>query len=721
MTAVMAGRSRCIEMPKSYTVTGPDGRTYSGTAPDDATQEQILAYVKSNAAQAQQQPAAAQAPQPASQANGLATNAMNGLMLGYNDELGGALEAVIGKARGDKRPISDVYREAQQSQEGQEKQYQADHPIAAAGAEVAGGSLPAFLTAGATRAPAAVNTAEQVMRGVQPASRFGRLMKAGGVGGAYGGASGMGNAEPGHEMEGLGYGTAGGALAGVGFDLGIEAGSAVAGKLAGPLQRMGAYLKSVLGGDAPVPAAPQPKTPSAVQGRFLDAMAADNTTPLATLEQAKQRQRIGKDTSIAEVSGRNVQDLARTTYTLGGEGKEFARKQLDAQTGRAQVERVTRDAEDAMGTKAIDSDQLVDDIGRARTARGNVEYDAARNQPVTGSAELNKMLESTPIYRNVWEGVHGPLREAGGTKLPPLFNDKGKLARSPTVEDIDLIKRGLDGRIYTTQGRAMDDAASYKKPALGAMEDRRREMLETVDPLVPEYATARANSANSIEQQEAVELGRSVIEKGDLGRDITKKLNALTPAQRSLAKKGAMDAIEQTILSAADSGAKNGNVVKSIYGWGYGAKEKQLRALFGDEAYDQFAQRMEAEIAKVELRNYVMGGSQTANKMGDVAATDDALHTAGSAAVDVATGAPRTALQRVMRFGADRTIGYSRAGYTEGTRAEVAKKAFGSDMTEIESFLSGLEKMRLEREAVMTGRRQMTLAAGSAGGLVAGQ
>lgn len=374
-----------------------------------------------------------------------------------------------------------------------------------------------------------------------------------------------------------------------------------------------------------------------------------------------------------------------------------------------------------MGTRAVDSDKLIDDIGAAKVAQGNIDYGVARSHPVTGSEKLMKLLQ-LPLMRKTWEKAVVPLREAGGTDLPPLYNAEGKLTRSPTIEDIDLIKRTMDARIYDVKsGRAMDEAASYEKPTLGAWTDRRRELLEEVDELVPEYATARANQANATEQQEAIEFGQSLLDKKTLGRDIEKAFAELTPAQRQLAKKGAMDAIQIRILDAADSGAEHANVVKSIFGWGKGGKAKQLQALFGQKEFAEFERRMMAEINMVRTRNHVLGGSQTANKDAEAQDVDDLIQTAASAVVDVGGGNTKTGILRGTRELVSQGIDRMRTGYTEGVRTEVAKQIFNTDkVTDAEVFLGKLEEMRLQREAAMRGKRTASAVAGSMGGLVGG-
>lgn len=690
-----------------------DGKPQLITVPDDATDDEIDELVNASNPHTMED----RKRSPVEFAADMTGKFNSGVMSGFDDELLGAFDATAQamSGHGGFSQWGDTYRKQREGYDQRKRDFTADHPMIATAAEATGGAVPAaaaVVTGGATEAPAVASTL----------ARYGRTS---GIGAAAGAASGYGNASPDERLQEAGKGAL------IGGTLGPAIGGAAAlyGKyspqLGSGIKRIGAYIDEVMNGAKPAQIPQQQiqqqaqQIPSSVADRVLGAFERDSTTPAKVLDDMRAQQNAGRPAGIADVAGANTQGLARATYTAPGAGKQIAATRLNERAD-AQPGRISADLDAAAGRPTVDSDELSDSIRKQQKIDSKKAYDTAFARGDLPDEELKDILESAPIYQDVHVGMANQLRNVGETRVQPLFDTEGSLMRAPTVEDIDIIKKGLDAQIYTTKGLAIDDATAYRKGTLSAMMDRRQELLARADGLAPEYASARAKWASATEQQEAIELGQRLIDANARGRDIAKELARLTPAQRVLAQQGAMDSIQQKLAVATDA-SEYANVAKAVYGWGKGNRAKQLEALFGKEQFAALDAKLKGELQMVKTRNTVMGGSQTANKIAEMDDADAAANVAVNVGVDALAGNKLGALTRAGRFVSSQTVDRFRSGITEGVRSEIADQLFNFDnVSKAEDFLRGLEQMRAAREAAMRGNRSFSTAAAISGGGQAG-
>ena len=159
----------------TYLLTAPDGRKFrvTGDTPEGALQAL--------------QTMMGEQPQPEGQGfgNNVAQAAGDGLFFGFGDEISARLNAVTGydAASGSYGNWGTTYGEQLDAVRGQEKQFKADHPVIATGAEVAGGLIGAAVPVGAAMGGATLGA--QAMRGAATGAAMGGLYGFGeGEGGA---------------------------------------------------------------------------------------------------------------------------------------------------------------------------------------------------------------------------------------------------------------------------------------------------------------------------------------------------------------------------------------------------------------------------------------------------------------------------------------------------------------------------------------------------------
>ena len=504
----------------------------------------------------------------------------------------------------------------------------------------------------------------------------------------------------------------------------LPAGMDAMSRLRAPAQRLAGWVERQTGVPASVitgQPGPTPASFGTADQKILQAMERDGSTPLGYMAAAESNAAVGAPLTVADMGGPNVRGLARATVTLPGQGRQLAESNI---SGPARVDvaqpRIQGYVEGLAGGPARNTD---DALAAARAKlRGESEsaYQRAYAQGELRSPELRDQLEGVTFYRQVYE----PMREALNARskdvyIPPLFNEAGKLARNPTVRDIDLMKRGIDGHLYAAGKPVISTAESAEKAVLSETKGSRRELMDIVDQLAPGYAAVRKQFGNEFEIQKAMESGLDAMNMTP--RQITAAMNGMSKAAKDEFKRSALDAVRLRLLDAADRGRRT-DLAKAIFGTGAGTGRARLAALFGGDgkAFARFEQQMRNELTRYESRAFQLGGSQTANKLAETEDLNADLMGAGAnAAVTAATSGPASAVAGGMQRLAGPLTNRARSAALEGTRDEIARDLFrpGSDLDAVNAFLQRLEELRRARIAAGGQLPFYTGAAGAAGGL----
>lgn len=688
-----------------------DGRDQVISVADDSTPEEIDEIVNELGSAPEQRI-------NAGTLAGVGTLLTRGATFGFGDEMSGAGDAVAEKIRGNKEPFGDIYERRRRVYDQVADEFMTDHPLLGGTAEATGAILP---TVGAilAGAPQASPAGQQVIaQGGNALRRIGRAM---GLGGAGGGLSGFGNADPGERTEGAGIGATIGTAFGAGAGGLVETLSPVASRLREPARRIISYVEDMISGPPAVPraAAPVDVMPSAAQSKILQSLERDQITPAAVADRLRAQQQLGKPQGIVDAAGNNTSGLGRATVTLPGPGRQTAIEALNARAD-GQRSRVQQNVETGVRLPAVDTDALSRRIIEQRSTAARPAYQKAYAKGELDDPDLIDAIDENPALAQAHNKARALLANAN-KQVPELFNpETNQLIRYPTVEDIDLIKKGLDRRLYNNKRGANDaDEPALDKYFASLLEGQRTRMLSATDRVAPEFGAARKQFAGTTAMSEALEAGQDFFNMDE--RHVTRLMSEMTEGEQEMLRTGAVDAIRRRLLTAADN-AEYPNVVKSIFGYGKGAKRDLIATLFRTpDEMARFEAQMEAEILMHQTRQRVMGGSQTANKMADASDSAVPAEVIADAALDVAGNGLRSGAMRVGRSLVDNTVGRWQAGFREGTRSEIADELFNfTDAERSQQFLRELEQIRLQREVAMRARRTTSGLGGLLGGTTAG-
>lgn len=643
-------------------------------------------------------------------AAGAAGSLINGLTLGNQHRLSGLVDTIMGRGK-DLPSNIEAERQKQAAFSSRMPALDATGQIAGnmAGAALLPEKALAGMFAGAGPVRAALNT------GVLGA----------GVGGVTGGSM----AAPGQAAAGAGQGMVAGGLTGLALGAGVPLAQNALGGLADSVGTAAGRLKSYaqskfmgapeaptgpLQAGSPPPATPvpaplpnqPPSGPQAGVGRVLDALQADSMTPMGIRTRLQAASAVGKPQSIAAVApkGGATQTALQTAYVKPGPLRTEVGGALDNAVGGA-TGRVRSDLSDYTGLPMSDTEATGASLTASRKASSGPAYEKAFAQGEVGDPNLAYHLESAPAYADAHNLMRSSQNESGysGTAAAPLFEDS-RLVRTPTVRDLDMIKKGLDAKVRDAAGGLKIDAASQtKKEAVGNYEGLRKDLLDIVNPLTPSYTAARQKFGDSSEITNALQDGRDLVTRGENASPFEAKsaLSDLSDAGKAAYRSGVQDSIRRRLMSATDR-SEYANVINDLFGQEGGSKREMLQQVFGrGDAYDQFKARMLQENSRFALQRFVKGNSDTATKLA-AAKEEDGLQLAESAAhgptslfgkgMHVAGKTLRGAIGAEQQAAATRELYAPRAGDQADAFMKALEDAAAKRLARKSGNAAGLEK-----------------------------
>lgn len=279
----------------------------------------------------------------------------------------------------------------------------------------------------------------------------------------------------------------------------------------------------------------------------------------------------------------------------------------------------------------------------------------------------------------------------------PLSAYNMQKVERPTVETLDLIKRGLDQQLNQYRNPITRDLVLEGNPEAQAVNTLLNQFKGRVDNLVPEYAAARKAYQTGIEPRTALNLGYKELPRGNVPeRQFTEALSRLAPENLPEAQRGYATAM----ADAVDRQRLAVNPYNTVYG--SPLQQSKVSALFPDGA-SKFAQTANLERDMQKTLVETIGGSPTqARRMADET-FDTGL--SPSSIMEFATAPKLSIAKRVGRWAGD-TI--TTGG--QGKADEIAPALFNTDTTAVLQYLDDL----MRKDAEMTARRR---AYGKAGGL----
>ena len=493
----------------------------------------------------------------------------------------------------------------------------------------------------------------------------GNVMRMGGAGAAWGGASGFASGEGGPAARinaAIPDALLGGAL-GAGAPVAGAVGKAIAesgaGRWAGehvvaPLARgaarvLDALTPKVSPASLSAAAPGGPKVPTGMDvrgpGAWLQGVAdaAENTTTRGAqrrIAQALARDRmtpdqvgarladLGDGATLMDAGGDAMRRLGRTINTMPGEGSQIMGDMLKAR-GRETAPRMIADINRVAGDDA----PFLVTFGKAQNARSKAAkeaFDEARSAGLNLSDDMKRILEEAPAARRAWDRV---VKEAA---------DKGE--KLTAVDVAHRVKQ-----MIADQADAAFRNEGVGRKGAGDLAERWRGALHRANPKIEAADKAFAAESDVID---AMALGRRFMERGvnetgDMVRP--EALAKLSAAQ----KEGFAVGVFDTMRSAADAGPDAARRLAKQLDESGGLRKRLVEVLGAADA-DKLFKAADRELTFQGTRNFVRGNSTSADKMMDVA---DMLGGGGGAKLpttpdDVAMGVLGRGLEMLRRQGA---------------------------------------------------------------------
>lgn len=629
----------------TYKITGPDGSVYEVTAPEGATDAEIMAYAQTGAAP-KAAPPTPLAPVSTGQAVlGTARNLLQGATMGFSDEL----EAAIAKGldvSGLPSSITGVpsdlsYEQYRQMLENQRLGVSQQFPTLSAGAELTGAAIPAFLTRGQSLRAAPVT-------GLEVAPGLGRQMAEGaGLGFLYGGTTAAGKAEGGigERIAAMPEGATLGTVFGVATPLGMAG-----------IKKGWEFGKSLFTGDRTAEATDKAKQ------LILESLRRDEITPAQASSRIAELEAKGvPDVMLPEVAGRATTQRLSAAANFPGGGIDTVSEKL-IRNVQNQGTLLPQYLSQAFGVRGGNSSQMVDSILASRSAQAAPLYNKAYFADPQGTVlryvndpKVNSLLK-LPQFKDAAEEATTLLRAEGA--IPA----NGSVSLTPTVQNLDRIKRGLDTLINKET-----DAVTGKMTELGRIYvGKKNEFLNAVDAAVPEYKAARQAFAGNTEAANAIRLGRQVINASDdQWRDITKQLAAMPASNRGLAAFGVLDELGLKLDAAAQQvGTRAPDLTQLLTKVRNAKRIEQFIPSMAERKL--YRERLEALQTKASVKNAVISGARSTPLRAEM---QDLTEGATSGELSsLAAGNPAPAIAR----GVQQWIMNKRSGITETVAKEMA-------------------------------------------------
>jgi len=560
---------------------------------------------------------------------------INGPLMGFGDEVLGAIGGAIDTIKQPKQSLSDLvlgnrpktfsdnYRANRDTVRGMQDAQREQNPWTT-GLTQTMASAPMMLLnpAGALGMAPAV---------AQKTGVVANSMRAAGMGAGYGAVGGAGNSTA-------------NTVGGVATDsaIGAATGAALGGISTPIIAGMGAAGGNVMNRLSETSAA------ATAREKIAQALARDargqvftsgQSNPLAQI--LARQNKLGPESALVDAGGKNTNQLLDTIATLPGRTKD-AVTQVQRQRTATAGERLRGAADQALGTNGARLTTTLESLDAQRSAAAKPLYDQLRTMSVNADDDLVSIVQAANQL-----GALGEAKTMATALREPFTLDPAQ-AGSWGMRDLDHVKRGLDTLIdrntnpngkLTAVGRAMDQ---LKQQLVSKLDDL------AVDPNTGTsvYKAARDAYAGPSQLMDAAQRGRQSITQDEAA--ISGVVRGMSASELEAFRIGAFEGLRGKL--GTQSGQTN-----ILNMWKEPATREKLQVIFGDErAFREFASAAARESAMKRIQS-VGTGSQTASRMAgmgdmDIGAIGDlggAVTSAQTGNVMGALGAARNAWNRV--------------------------------------------------------------------------
>ena len=327
----------------------------------------------------------------------------------------------------------------------------------------------------------------------------------------------------------------------------------------------------------------------------------------------------GKPYSIADV-GPNTRAYLDAANTIPGPGKKQAQEFLQNRD-KGVLSRLTSDLQVAFGSKAAFFDEF-NALKDARADLGGKLYERALQQDVPVTPELTNLF-NRPSVQNAYNRAINIAKEEG-VKLPNVKIVDGKLqtldgnaVTKINTTFLHYMKMGLDDVVFTGKS----PTSGIGSTELGKIKGTRIQFLDQLDAANPTYKNARRVWASDTAVMDAMEEGRTALNKQPKDVDVLlSDMKTTTKSELEGLRLGVMQNLLDRLggaQTAATVVGPTGNPALKIIN--DPKNLRVLRATFpkdeaGDKTFEQFMKNMKSEVDMKSTSKQVLQGSQTAER-----------------------------------------------------------------------------------------------------------
>jgi hypothetical protein len=437
---------------------------------------------------------------------------------------------------------------------------------------------------------------------------------------------------------------------------------------------------------------PSPAPATTAEARIMQAMYDGNITQDQAIFAIARAQQLNVPLTIADVGGQPVQRLAREIRTKTGPGSAMVDEALETRA-RGGLARTINAIERGVGAKTTGNPAAVSDrfLEQART-ESRPYYDQLPGLPDISNADVRAQMQ-TPAVQRIIQAEEKANRDVGRS-VSPLYNDDGTLARNPTFEELDTVKKIVGETI--TANRRFGSRPTDPIPAQTSTEVERAQsvvnnLLRGADASSGGtiYGLARQNFEVPMQKKNAFDAGIEQFRtKGDFEtlRDIQTLPEAILPENLKYLRRGQAEALRYRAQSPNDQ-TSNPSRTAPIYG-NENARLQLDAAVPNANRRERMQERFAMENQMSKTSNYVRGGSNTADKIAEAAP---------NIIGDMAAAAPGGP-QAVTVAGATGTWNAMKSFFGKETRAEIAGILTNMNPRQSIAFLERLKSLQAQGE-----------------------
>lgn len=539
--------------------------------------------------------------------SGIGTAVLQGLTFGFSEEIGGLIDEVTG---GD----YDAYVANERAKY---KIYKDANPLLALGGEILG-SLPSMLVPGGA-----------ILKGSAAASKAAKATQVGTTVKAPVAAAQAAPGMLGTSLRGAGQAAAEGAVYGLGTGEGglqsrIENAategllSGAAGGVMSPISKLYSMGRQMKGMDA------QQEAISTLAKRITPETQKQITEGLA---EAGQQTGI----SIADVGGRETQRILRGLRSVSPDAQEY----IDSFLGKRQVDqynRITSLVNESFENNPELIGAVKNNIEKTKELAGAAYTEAFHKHSAIRDADLSNLIKTDDQFKEAYDATRNSmLRAVKNAKDDVGIAKRQALQATPAAKDlvedsplslqvlhnmkVDIDKQRLGAPSVGTE--------YFYKENLKAMST---DLVDALDSATGgDYGKLVSNFSEAAQLEEKFNLGNvayslSSGKRAMTAQELRNELASMPKDQADMYLAGALNSLYSEIRQVGYSG----DVVKALLK--SPELELRLKAIFPtDEAWERFSKQMANEAKIVQTDRLVRGGSNTADKIEDVAAEKSLL------------------------------------------------------------------------------------------------